>query len=448
MMNGEELSVKLSDIIAPKYREIYWAIKNNEIDEAWLYGGRGTTKSSFVPIIKVLSLVTHPNTHGIAFRKTGNTVRHSIHQSILWAIELLNFGQFFAPITSPSEITFIPTGQKILLKGLDDPRKLKSIRLNFGYFRTVWFEEVDEFSSLEEVRNVRQSVMRGGEDILSFYTFNPPKNKKHWANIEVAREKPRKIAKYSTYLDVPRHWLGEKFFEEAEDLRQNDPVAYQHEYLGKAVGNPEEIVFAGYYEVKEFDMPELEDLYQKRFFYGGDWGDVDPNVLVRCFIKDKNLYVDYENFDKEYKDIRGQWKLRGESTPLENMADFYDKVPQSRRWNIYADSARPETIKYVRRQGFRIYSVKKTTKNAKTEEKGTKEGYVMDGIAYLKGAFRKIIIHPRCKNLIVEFENYRYKVDKETKEILPTLEDKFNHGIDALRYAISEYIRRKPSLFD
>lgn len=145
----------------------------------------------------------------------------------------------------------------------------------------------------------------------------------------------------------------------------------------------------------------------------------DPTTLVRCFIVDNVLYIDQEAY--------------GVGVELDETAQLFDSVPTARKWPIKADCARPETISYMRRQGFNISAAKKWA------------GSVEDGISVIK-SFAKIVIHPRCKHVIDEFNLYSYKVDKVTQEVLPVIVDAHNHCIDSIRYALSDYIIGKSSL--
>lgn len=426
--------VSLSEKIAPVFFEVHKAIRDETHDEFWLHGGRGSTKSSFISIQIILSIIRDPEANAIAFRKVSRTIRDSIQGSLNWAIDELGESENFDSISSPAEITYLPTGQKIILRGLDEPKKLKSIKLRKGYFKILWFEEADEFDGDSEIRSVEQSVLRGGQKFIEFLSYNPPRNPNHWIN-KMAKEAGNKFIHHSTYLDVPKNWLGDKFFEKAEQLKRNNYETYCHEYLGKSIGNPKELVFSEKYEVRDFITPPLSEVYQNRFFFGADWGyATDPCVLVRCFIKDECLWIDYEAY-----------KIKVEIDHIGKVV--FDKIPESKIWQIEADSSRPETISNLVRQGFKIRGAKKWA------------GSVEDGIEYLK-SFKKIIIHNRCVNIAKEFENYSYMVDSETKEILPKINDKKERikenegdemgikddGIDALRYALSTYIKKSPTL--
>lgn len=400
MTATNEKVVKLTDNIAPKFIAVHNRIKEGKYSSYWLKGGRGSTKSSFVAIEIILGILGDPEANAFVTRKVGDTIRLSVMNTLLWAISKLEVGHLFKYTFSPSEITYVPTGQKIILKGLDDPLKIKSIKIEKGYFKYLWFEEAAEFSGPQEIRSVEQSILRGGDVFVEFVTYNPPNDPAAWVNRESGHDIPNRLVHESTYLDVPAHWLGKKFIEDAETLKLIDPVAYQHEYMGIAVGRAEQIIFHGKWEAQEFTAPE-----EARFYFGADWGfSNDPTALVRCFILDENLYIDYEAV--------------GHGVEIDETATLFDAIPGARQWPIKGDNSRPETISYVKRQGFNLYAAEKW------------KGSVEDGIAHIKG-FRRIIVHPRCIHLIKELNLYSYKVDKISGDILPIVTDKYNHCIAA-----------------
>ncbi len=432
------IEVNLSEKIAPHFYPVHKAIRNETHDEFWLKGGRNSTKSSFTAMQIVLGIINDPEANAIAFRKVGAGIKDSIQATFLWAIDELGETANFKSINSPHELTYLPTGQKILLRGLDKPAKIKSIKIRKGYIKFLWFEEGDEYAGEEEIRSVEQSVLRAGEEkkFVEFITYNPPKNPKHWINKLVLENPEDKFIHHSTYLDVPQEWISKKAMKKILRLKENNYEAYAHEYLGKSIGNAKEIVFSGKYEQRDFETPPVSELYQSRFFYGADWGFAeDPTVLIRCFIKDDCLWIDWESY--------------GVAVEIDHIGKVvFDKIPDSRKWQIEADCSAPATISNVRRQ------VNNDGKAFNIRGAAKWPGSVEEGINYIK-SFKKVIIHTRCKNIVREFDIYSYKIDKETKEPLPEINDKKSRvkdkpgdmgikddGIDCIRYALSTYIRK------
>lgn len=426
-MQNEEVSLK--SIIAPHFHEIHKDIKAENHTLYWLEGGRGSTKSTFTAEEIILGMMKDPLANAVGIRKVDRSIRDSIFSTLLVAIDMLKVSAFWKATIAPAMITYIPTGQAIYLKGLDDPQKLKSFRIRHGYPKYLWFEEATELSGPEEMRSVEQSILRGGKKFVQFVTFNPPKDPRSWVNkyqSEVIAKDANALINHSTYLTVPPEWLGPKFIADAERLKINNYEAYRHEYLGEAIGDIRRIVFWGRWEEKEFESPPISKIYQSRRFRGVDWGFAsDPLAAISCFIMDDCLYIEQEE--------------GGTGIEFEEIAQILDLFPESREWEWKADNSRPETISYISRQGFNIKGASKRS--------GTEDGSVKDGIAYLR-AFKRIFIHPRCKETIKEFENYSYKVDKNTNEVLPILASGWDHRIDAIRYALVDYIGYEVSSLD
>lgn len=173
----------MSELLSPAFYEIHRAIKAEKINELVAKGGRGSTKSSAIGGIELpLMLLKHSDCHAVVLRKYGNTLRSSVYAQVCWGISALGLTNKFKCTVSPMEITYLLTGQKIYFFGLDDPGKLKSIKVPFGYIGIVWFEELDQFDSPEQVRNVEQSCLRGGPFSFTFKSFNPPAMARNWAN--------------------------------------------------------------------------------------------------------------------------------------------------------------------------------------------------------------------------------------------------------------------------
>lgn len=157
-------SLNLSRVIAPGFYEVHRDIKNNRHTHYFIKGGRGSTKSSFVSIEIILGIMRTPHAHAIAFRKVGKDVKDSIFNQLLWAIDILEVNSYWAVNLSPLKLTYKPTGQTVMFRGVDDAAKSKSIKLREGYFGFVWFEEADQFSGMEEIRKILQSLLRSGKD--------------------------------------------------------------------------------------------------------------------------------------------------------------------------------------------------------------------------------------------------------------------------------------------
>lgn len=213
------------------------------------------------------------------------------------------------------------------------------------------------------------------------------------------------------YSDNP--WFPEVLeIERRQDQKNLDDATYRWIWEGDYLELSEAQIFRNKYKVEAFD----DELWKTadRLFFGADFGFAnDPNTLIRSFTLENTLYIEYEAF--------------GVGVDLDEMAQFYDSVPGARDWPIKGDCSRPETISYLRRQGFNIEAAQKWP------------GSVEDGIAHIKG-FETVVIHTRCKKTLEEFRSYSYKKDRLTDEVLPIIVDKWNHGIDALRYSLDGYI--------
>lgn len=415
-----EEGVRLTKIISPSFYEVYNKIYTWKYKQVWLKGGRGSTKSSFIAIMIVLGIVEDSKANAILFRKFSNTIRESVHTKILWAIDVLGLNDYFESKVSPPEIIYTPTGQKIVMRGLDKPTKIKSIALRKGYFKFLWFEEFEEFLNMQEIRSVQQSILRGGMRFLQFFSFNPPRNPVHWINVEIARREKlfKCLVHHSTYLDTPKAWLGSQFFEDAEELKENNMQAYRHEYLGESVGNVDDLVLYDRCEIKEFDEPNLLEVEGQKYYQGCDFGfSQDPTVLIQMFVKDNILFI--------FREVSGL-KLTPDELP-----DLFENIKDYRKWMIRADSSRPETIAYLaKNHKINIISCTKSGTASK--------GFVEDGIERLR-AFKKIVIHPNCIKTIEESEKYAYKIDKDTNKPTDLIIDAWNHCWDAIRYGLEDY---------
>ena len=264
--------VKVSDFIIPKFHPVLGDVMAHGHTHYWLHGGRGSTKSSFISVCIVLLIVAFPKANAVVVRRFGNTLRDSVYQQILWAIEVLGLeGQFKARV-SPMEITYTPTGQRIVFRGADDPLKLKGVKFTKGYCAVVWFEELDQFEGIAAVRSILNSLRRGGDRFWIFYSYNPPKTMWSWVNVERLERKRRAdtLVMGSSYLDVAEshpEWLGAPFVEEAEYLRDTNELAWRWEYLGEITGTGGAV----FDNVRELHLPDSRIRTFQRIRNGVDW---------------------------------------------------------------------------------------------------------------------------------------------------------------------------------
>ena len=410
--------VNLSDIIAPSFVDVHKSIKAGEFTHYWLGGGRGSTKSSFVSIQIVLGIMQDPLAHAVCFRKYGCDLRESVYNQIIWAIQTLGVQDYFTYTVSPMAITYKPTGQRIVFKGLDDPTKRKSQKMPFGFYKFAWFEELEQYAGMREIRSVTQSYMRGGHGFRYFYSFNPPQMKSNWVNAEAETIHDGRMIHRSTYLTVPREWLGEEFFIEAELLKKKDELAYNHEYLGVVTGTGG-LIFP---RVKELEVSdEMVATFDNRR-KGLDWGfAVDPFAYIDMYYDKtrRELYI----FDEIYK-----------TGLLNDAAIEMIKARGIGKERIVADSAEPKSIAEFRKEGLNV--------------KGARKG--KDSVAYgIKWLQKLRAIHidkRRCPHAWAEFSLYEHEKDK-TGEFKSTYPDRNNHLIDAARYALEDDMRSTNSGF-
>lgn len=407
-------TVKLSEVIAPSFYDLHKDIKQDKHTHYWLKGGRGSTKSSFVSEELITGIMRNSEANAVVIRKVGLYLKDSVYEQLLWAISKLGVERYWQEKLSPLELVYVPTGQRIIFRGADKPKKLKSTKVRSGYIRYAWYEETDEFNGIEEIRTINQSLLRGGETFTVFYTFNPPKSQRNWINSEVLVPRSDKIVHHSDYRSVPAEWLGEQFLIEAKHLEQTKPEQYRHEYLGEVTGTGAE-VFTNITirpitdeEIKSFD-------HIKR---GIDWGyGADPFVYITAHFDSKRnrLFIFYEFFR-----CAAKYEVIANAIRKEN----------TQNGTIIAESAEPRSNDELRDRGFRI----------RTAVKGP--GSVEHGITWLQNLEEIIIDGTRCPNAAREFNEY--ELDRDSRgELKADFPDKNNHTIDAIRYALEDYIGRK-----
>ena len=287
------------DHIIPKFDDVLDDILDHNHVHYVFKGGRGSTKSSFISEVIPLIMLENPQVHALVFRKVGNTMKNSVWSQVVWGIQELGLGPLFhVPKTIASPIVLKATGQQILFFGLDDADKVKSVKLPFGYIGITWFEELDQYSGEKEIRKVLQSTMRGGVKFWDFRSFNPPISNLNWANQYAADALSREntLVTSNDYRDVPKEWLGQAFLDEAEDLKNTNPKAYEHEYLGIPVGTGGNV----FENVQPLYMSDEFISTFDRIYNGIDWGWYpDPFAFNKMYYNasHRDLYI--------YAEVRG-----------------------------------------------------------------------------------------------------------------------------------------------
>lgn len=410
----------LTKCIGSAFYSVHNDIKKGKHTYYDLTGGRGSLKSSFASVEIVHNMMKKENCkkHAVIYRKVADTLETSVYSQIEWAIYALGVSKLWKLTKSPMRATYLPTGQKIIFKGLDKAGKSKSIKVPFGYIAYLWFEEFDEFAGEEEIRKVQQSVIRGGQDFLVFKSMNPPKSRQNWANDYIEKEKLRKdtLVSQTTYLTSPVEWLGQQFIDDAEWLKMVNPKAYEHEYLGIPVGMGTEV----------FDNLEIRQISDEetskfdRLYRGVDWGWFPDPFHYGCMYYDARkmtLYI-FEEFRTN--------KMKNSDTAKV----LLDKFGLHRLDVVTCDSAEQKSV-----ADYRAYGI-----NARAAEKGPDS--VRYGMKWLQSLIKIVIDPVRCPYTAQEFSRYQYELTKdgEPTSVYP---DKDNHSIDMTRYAMEQVWKRK-----
>lgn len=402
------LNIDVEQLFAPVYYPAWNDIVDHKYNEYWFKGGRMSCKSSFISLVIIIGIMNDKNANAVAFRKVGSDLRDSVFEQLSWAIDKLGVRHLWEENKSLMRFKYAPTGQVILCRGLDDPTKIKSIKVRKGYFKYTWYEELAQFSNMEEVRNTGQSIRRGGRVFYTFCSYNPPRSVATWVNEESMRDVPGRKVYESSYLDIPKEWLGEQALFEAEALKESNPLAYRHEYLGEITGTGGS-VFANL-SIREISDEEISHFDLRR--YGIDWGYKDPNVFIACHYDShrQRLFI----FDEIYKRMLRKKRFAEMVLEKETGYDF-----------VWADSSEPASIDEMAQLGI----------NCQPAKKG--KDSIRNGIIWLQN-LNEIVIDPiRCPNAAREFQIFEYKKDR-SGEWTDNFSEKNNHTIDATRYAMEE----------
>lgn len=357
------------------------------------YGGRGSGKSHFFG-----ELWLEENVAGkfdfVCLRETLKSLEFSVKKLLESKIEAFNAGDYFE-IQDRRILT--KNGGVTIFEGMQN-HTAESIKSLEGFDR-AWFEEAQNASD-KSLTLLRPTIRKPGSEL--WFGWNPDLATDPIDVLLRGEVLPKgAVVVQANYMDNP--WLPDELREEMEFDKRRDPDKYAHVWLGEYRRNSEARVFRNW-KVEEFERP-AGTIHR----LGADWGfSVDPSVLVRCDIEGNRLYVDYEAYSV--------------GCEIVNLPELFMSVPESEKWPITADSARPETISHMQKNGFP--KIRAAIKGAKSLE---------EGVEFLKSF--DIIVHPRCTHLIDELTLYSYKTDPLTNQVVPILADKDNHIIDSLRYA-------------
>lgn len=357
------------------------------------YGGRGSGKSHFFAELAIERSIM-ARTDIVCIREVQQTLAQSVKKLLELKIEGMGLGPRFNILRDHIESD---SGGRIIFQGMQT-HTAESIKSLEGY-DIAWVEEAQSLSQ-RSLDLLRPTIRKPGSELWFSWNPNFPTDP---VDVLLRGENPPPdaVVVQANYRDNP--WLPDVLKAELEYDQKRDPDKFAHVWLGEYQRNSESRVFRNW-SVEEFERPA-----GTVFRFGADWGySIDPSCLVRCSIDGNRLYVDYEAY-----------MIGCEITQL---PDLFDRVPESRKWFITADSARPETISHMQRNGFP--KINAAIKGAKSLE---------EGVAFLQAY--DIVVHPRCQHVIDELTLYSYKTDPLTGKVTPILEDKNNHLIDALRYA-------------
>ena len=388
-------------------------------------GGRASCKSSFISLVIVILIVMFPSYNALILRKTAKTLRRSVFEQIVWAINKLGLTAHFKipkSQTAALPISYIRKNgqtQYIIFAGSDDPEKLKSIKVSSGYFAVLWVEEKTEFTPAE-LQNIKISVLRGGKTFYIFESYNPPSVARHWCNREAATYDPNRMVIHTTYQDIPREWLGDAILHDIEQTKQNNQRAYENIYLGVVTGTGQNV-----FENVELREITDEEIQAFDYLYSGiDWGYYpDPFAFsTSAFNASKQtLYI----FDELYMNKQGNYEAFQKLS--EHMKTHGMNIARDR---ITADSAEPKSIADFRTWGGNVRGAIKGI--------GSREA----GFKWLQG-LKKIVIDPaRCPHIADEFTLFEYEIDKRTGEIMSGYpQGQPDHGIDTVRYSLESVWR-------
>lgn len=416
-------SVKLSELLPPKFHDVWRASVNDKYLHVVCKGGRGSGKSSDIAHI-IIQIIMRYGTNAVCIRKTDNTLEQSVYEQLKWAIAEQGVTHLFKFNKSPLKITYKPRGNYVVFRGAQEPERIKSLKDSRFPFAIGWIEELAEFKTEDEVKTITNSLLRGeladGLFYKFFYSYNPPKRKQSWVNkkYETTFIPDNTSVHHSTYFDNP--YIAKQFIEEAGATKERSQRKYEWEYLGRAIGSG----------VVPFDNLQFRTITDEEYNNfdnirnAADFGyATDPLAFVRW------------HYDKKKNGIYAMDEYYGQKISNRKLAEWLKRKAYDND-RIAADSAEPKSIAELRGEhGIKhMYGVKKGPDSVEYGEQW------LDDLDF-------ICIDPkRTPNIAREFENIDYQVDRDGNP-KPRLVDLDNHTIDATRYAFAEDMtQNKPTI--
>lgn len=402
-------NISLKEIVGNGYNE-FWAYKGRY---RVVKGSRASKKSKTTALWYIYNMMEYENANTLIVRKTYRTLRDSCFNELKWAIDRLQVTDRWKITTSPLQMEYKPTGQKIYFRGLDDPLKVTSIASNVGSLCWLWIEEAYEITNEKDFDTLNESIRGEVKEPLFkqiTITFNPW-NEGHWLKNRFFDNKdPDTFSMTTNYLC--NEFLDKSDLKMFEYMKEHNPRRYQVAGLGNW-GISEGLIFERFI-VKQFDLDEIRRIPNIKAVHGLDFGYAnDPTAFFcgLCDIKSRKIYV----YDEIYK--------KGMTNEM-----IYQEIEKRgyRKAKIRADSAEPKSID-------RLYTL--GLLNIRPARKGPDS--VINGIDFLQGF--EIIISPLCTNFVTEISNYTWQTDKFGKPINKPIDD-FNHLIDAFRYSMEEVL--------
>ena len=405
-LKNNEVRINIAKLVGRGYRD-FWNYKGRY---RVVKGSRGSKKSTTISFWIPFMMMKYPLANTLVVRRVFNTHKDSTYTQLKWAINKLGVSHLWKFSKSPLEITYLPTGQKILFRGLDDPMSITSITVEHGHLCWCWFEEAFQVMNEDDFNKIDMSIR--GELPKGYFkqitlSFNPW-SEKHWLKKRFFDVKDDDIMATTTNYEC-NEFLGSDDIKIFEKMKVNNPRRYKIEGLGEW-GIAEGLIFENFEEL-DFNIDDIRKRHNIKSAFGLDFGyTADPTAFIASLvdIENKEIYIFDEHYQKAMsnKMIADMIKYKG-----------YSKE------KIVGDSSEPKSIDDIKRQG--VYKIKGARKGKDS---------ILNGIQYIQDF--KIYVHPKCENTLIELSNYVW--DTKDGNVINKPIDDYNHLMDALRYSLED----------